>query len=94
MSSLGGFAHEVFELGEDLFDRIEVGAVGWEEQQAGAGAADRLADGGPFVTAQIVHDDHVAGRERGDEALLDIVGEALAIDRLVEHARRVDPVAA
>jgi hypothetical protein len=37
VSSLGGFAHEVFELGEDLFDRIEVGAVGRQEQQAGTG---------------------------------------------------------
>lgn len=94
MGTLGGFAHQVLELGEDLLDRIQVGTVGRQEQQLGAGATDRRADGGPFVAAQIIHDDDVAGRERRHEALLDIVGEALAIDRLIEHARRVDPVAA
>ena len=94
MGTLGGFAHQVLEFSEDLFDRIEVGAVWRQEQQPGANATDRLADGGPFVAAQIVHDDDIAGRERRHQELLDIVGEALTVDRLVEHARRVDPVAA
>jgi len=91
---LSGFAHQVLELGEDLLDRIEIWAVWRQEQQPGAGTTDRVADGGPFVTAQIVHDDDIAGRERRHEELLDILGEALAVDRLVEHARSVDPVAA
>ncbi len=34
------------------------------------------------------------GKSVGDEALLDIVGKAMAVDRLIEHARGVDPVAA
>lgn len=45
------------------------------------------------MTAQIVHDDHVAGREGRDKELLDIVDEALPVDRLVEDAWGVDPVA-
>lgn len=94
MGPFCGFAHQVLELGEDLLDRIEVGAIWRQEQELGASAADCLADSGPFVTAEIVHDDDVAGRERRHEELLDIIGEALAVDRLVEHARRVDPVAA
>jgi len=93
MGSLGGFAHEMFELGKDLFDRVEVWAVGRQEQQPGSDTADGLAYGGPFMAAQIVHDDDIARRQRGDQALLDIIGEDLAVDRLVEHARRIDPVA-
>lgn len=75
-------------------DRVEVGRVGRQEDPLGAGGADRLADGGALMTAQIVHDDHVAGRQRGDEELLDIGGEALAVDRAVAHAGRIDPVMA
>jgi hypothetical protein len=32
-ASLLGFAHDVFELGEDLFDRVEIGAVGRQEEE-------------------------------------------------------------
>ena len=94
MGPLGGFAHEVFELCEDLLDRIEIGAIWRQEQELGSNATDRLADRGPFVAAQIVHDDNVAGRECRHEELLYIVGEALAIYRLVEHAWSIDPIAA
>ena len=93
MSSLCGFAHEVFELGEDLLDRVQIGAIGWQEQQSSADAADCATDGGPLVTGEVVHDDDVASRERRDEALLDIIEEAIAVDGLIQHARRVDPVA-
>jgi hypothetical protein len=36
------------------------------------------------VTAEIVHDHGVAGTKRGDENLLDIGPEALAVDGTVE----------
>lgn len=92
MGSLCSFAHEMLELGEDLFDRVQVGAVRREEQQPGADAADGLAHGGAFMAAQIVHDDDIAARQCRQKALLDIIGENLAVDRLVEDAGRVDPV--
>src|SRR6516165_6899558 len=41
----GGFAQEVFELGKDLLDRVEVGRVFRQEQQFGAGRADEPAHG-------------------------------------------------
>jgi len=34
--AFSGFSQEEFEFGEDLFDRVEVGAVGRPEQQLGA----------------------------------------------------------
>jgi hypothetical protein len=36
------------------------------------------------VTAEIVHDDDVAGMKRGDEDLFDIGPEALTVDGTVE----------
>lgn len=87
------FAHQVLEFGEDLLDGIEIWAVWREEQELGSCATDRLSDGWPFVAAQIVHDDDVAGRERRHKEPLDILCEALPVDRLVEHARSIDPVA-
>ena len=94
MGPFGGLAEQVLELGEDLFDRVEVGAVGRQEQEACADAADSRTHSGLLVARQVVHDDDVTWRERGYEALLDVIGEALAVDWLVEHAGRVDPVAA
>ena len=94
MGSLGGFAHEVFELGKDLFDRVQVGRVWRQEQQLGSDAADSLAHSGSLVAGEIVHDDHIAGRQRGHKALFDIVGKTLAVDRLIKDAGCIDPVAA
>ena len=90
--SLGGFAQEQFELGEDLFDGVQVGRVGRQEDEPGPDAADRLADGGTFVTTKIVHDDDIARCKGRHEELGDVGAEALAVDRSIENARRVDPV--
>jgi len=84
----------VLELGEDLFDRIEVGTVGRQEQKACAPGPDRSPDGGSLVAGQVVEDDDVAGREGGTELFLDPCGEASGIDRLVEDEGGIDPVAA
>lgn len=48
----GAPAEEVLELGEDLLDRVEVGAVGREEEKVRVGRADRRA----LVHAEIVED--------------------------------------
>ena len=92
--SLLGLSHPVLNLGECLFDRIEIGQVRRQEPEPCSGGLDDLADGGCLVAAEIVHDDDVAGFEYRHEDLLDIGAEALAIDRPVEHAWRRQPVAA
>ena len=91
--SLCGFAHQVFEFGEDLLDGVQIGAIWRQEQQPCADAADGRTDGRPLVAAQIVHDDNVACPERGQEELFDIIEEARRVDRLIENAGRIDPVA-
>ena len=77
----------MFYLGEDLFDGVQVGRVFRQEEQLGAGCTDELADGFAFVAAKIVHDDDVAGLQGGEEDLLDVSCEALAVDRTIEKPR-------
>lgn len=89
-----GHSHPVFDLGEGLFDGIEVGAIGWQEPEPGAGCPDGVADGLRFMTSEIVHDDDVAGLEGSDELLLHIGPEARPVDGAVEHAGRGEPVVA
>ena len=73
-----------FEFGKDLFDGIEVGAVGRQIEQLRPDGFNRLADPGHFMTGQVVQDDTVAWVERGNQHLFDIGHEAGAIDRAVE----------
>lgn len=84
----------MFELGKDLFDWIEVGAVWRQEQKARAFCPDSGPDSRLLVTGEIVEDDDIAGAERRAELFLDPLGEASAIDRLIEDERGVDPVTA
>lgn len=58
-----------------------------------AGSSDGFSDVRAFVTAEIVHDDNVAGAQCLQKELFDIEPESLAIDRAVDDAGRVDPVA-
>jgi hypothetical protein len=66
-------------LGEDLFDRVQVGRGFWQEDRSGAGRADGLADSLTLVAAEIVEDDDIAGLESGDEDALDIGTDSSAL---------------
>lgn len=88
--ALPGFAQQVLEFGEGLFDRIEIGAVGRQIEEPGAGCADRLPDSFVFVTAEVVEDDRVAMRQLWNKHLLNIGEEAFAIDRAIEDVRSDD----
>lgn len=84
----------MFELGEDLLYRIEVGTVGWQEQQPRASGPDCGPDSRFLVAGEVVEDDDITRPQRRAKLLLDPPGEARPIDRLVEHEGRIDPVAA
>ena len=58
----------MFELGEDLLDRVEIGAIGREEEQPCAGSPDRGANGLALVAAEIVENDNVAWPFATDES--------------------------
>ena len=80
----GVFAEPGFQLREELFDGVQVGAV---RRQVGLGATDGFADAGVGVAAEIVHHHEVAGRQRRDELLWDVRQEQLAVQRAVDHQR-------
>ena len=92
--SLGGFAEECFELGEDLLDGIEVWRVRRQEEELCADGRESGADGLSFMAAEIVHDDDVARLQGRDEELLDIGEEAATVDRAIDDARRIDAIGA
>lgn len=82
-----GFSQDGFELGDGLFDRIEVRAVRGQIPHAGTNCFDGLADPGDFVAGEIVEDDRVAWFESWREDLLNIGAEAFAVHRPVEDTR-------
>ena len=90
---LGG-AHPVLDLGEGLFDRIEVGRVWRQIPEPCAGRFDQAAQGSRLVATEIVHDDDVARLKLRNEKLLNIGSEAFAVDWAVEQARCGEAVAA
>ena len=90
----GGFSEPMLELGEDLFDRVQVGRIFRQEEEFGAGRSDELAHGLALVTAEIVDDDDVALPQRGDKDPLDIGSKALAVDWPLDQPWRIDPVEA
>ena len=90
--SLGGLPQEGFELGEDLFDRVQVWRVGRQEEEPGAGLTDCATDSLAFVATEIVHDDDIARFQGWNEYLIDVSQKAPAIDRSIDHAGSIDPV--
>jgi hypothetical protein len=79
------FAQQMLKLGKDLLDWVQVRRVFGQQEKLGAGCSNELAHGFALVAAEIVHDDDIAGLQGGDEDLLDINSEGLAIDRTVEN---------
>ena len=83
--------HQRFELRETELDRIEIGTVGRQVAQGGAGGFDRVLDAVDVMRREVIGDHDVAGRERGDEDLGDVGEKAVAVHRAVDHPRRGQP---
>jgi len=91
--SFVGFPQECLQFCEDLLDGIEVRTVGREKEQLCADRADQAADSLALVATEIVDNDDVALAEGRQKHLLDIGQEAAAIDRAVDDAGGIDPIA-
>jgi hypothetical protein len=89
-----GFTQQRFQFRERLLDRVQIRAVGRQEEQFGSGRAYRLAHCLALMTAQVVHHDDVARTHIPHQKLHDPGKKALAIDGAVEHARRDDAITA
>ncbi len=85
--AFGRVAEQGFELGEDLFNRVEVGGVGRQEAQRGPHPLNGGAHGGTLVAAQIVHNDDIARSERWQQTPFDIGQEAGPVHRAIEDTR-------
>ena len=83
----GRVAEQGFELGEDLFNGVEIGGVGRQEAQRGAHPCKGRPHGRTLVAAQIVHNDDIARSEGRQQALFDISQEARPVDRAIEDTR-------
>jgi len=82
----------VLELGEDLLNSANIGAVRRHKEEMGTSRMDGPAHSASLVAAEVAHHHHVTGVQGGGEHLFDIGPEQIILDRAVEDARRVDPV--
>jgi len=83
--SSSGFAHVCLELGEGVFDRVEVGTVGRQVEKFGVLSLDRIPDAGDLVGGQVVHDDDIAWLQSRRQHLLDPSEKAFSVHRSVEQ---------
>jgi len=88
-----GLPQQFFEFCEDHLDRIEIGAIGRQKQQARAGRSDEARRLFVLMARQVVSDHCVVLAQHGDEDLLDIGNETLGVDRSIEHKGRNQPLA-
>ena len=61
----------MFQFGEDLFDGVEVGGIGRQEQKPGAASPDGAAHRLALVATEIIEDDDVARLQRWGQNLID-----------------------
>jgi len=87
-----GCARQVLELGEQLLDRVQVGAGGRQEQQVRPGLADGTAGTASVVAAQIIEDDDLTWAEGRHQHLSDIGRDQTAVDWAVEDTWRIDAI--
>lgn len=80
----GRVTEQRLELGEDLFNRVEIGGVGWQEAQRGPHPLNGCPYGRTLMAAQIVQDDDSAWGKRRQQTLFDIGQEAGAVERAIE----------
>jgi hypothetical protein len=90
--ALTGLSHQVFELRKDLLDRIEVRAIGRQEEDAGACGPDGGSHGASLVTAEIVENDNVVWLECRDQDLGDVEAEQFTVDRAIDDKGRIDAI--
>ena len=87
-----GFSHGVFDLREELFDRVEIRTVGRQEEEPCACGPNHLPDGLALMRAQVVEHDDIARLKGREKLLFDIGPEGVAVDGAVDHPWRIDPV--
>src|SRR3954469_20976040 len=85
-----GAPEGLLDLGERFLDRIEVGRIGRERQEAGAASLDSSADARVVVGGEVVGDNDLSGAERRGQAVADVAQEAVGRHRPIEAQDRAD----
>src|SRR6056297_433291 len=80
------------ELREGHFDRVQVGAVGRQEQEPRADIAHGFGRTGALVARLVVEDAPLAATQRWDELGIGMEVDDLPTDRTVAAPRRVESV--
>ena len=86
-----GCAHMGLEFGEGHFDRVQIGAVGRQEQEPGALCLEAFGGCLAFMAAEIIEKDHVALVEGWGQLGLHIDVEGGAGHRAIQHPRSGEP---
>ena len=79
-----GVSQELFEFGPGLLDGIEVGRVRGQIEYFRADGLDPLANASNLMRAQVVHDDDIAGLQRGAEDVVEVGQEDLGVGRSLD----------
>lgn len=77
----------MFEFGEHLFDRVEIGAVRRQKQQPCPDRFDCGSDGLALMAAEIIHDDKISCFECWQQELFNIALEACPVYGAVKNTR-------
>jgi hypothetical protein len=94
LGTLGGLSEQVFEFGEDLFDGVEVRAVGGQKPERRSCGTNGSTDCGGLVAAEGVQNDDIAGLQGGNPYFLDLDAQDVGVDRAVKDPGCVDAVMA
>lgn len=90
--SFGGFAQQGFEFGEEVFNGVEIGRIGRQEDDLSAPGCDTFVHPGHFMATEVIGRHDVAGLQGWTQHFLDIVQECLAVHRTIQKPRSFDPV--
>lgn len=85
--SSSGFAKHAFEFRERQFNRIQIGAVGWQVLNLSANCFDGLAHSSDLVRWQVIENENVSWVKCRCKLLLYIGQEKLAIHRPINKKR-------
>ena len=84
----------MFELGEELLDRVQIRRVFRQVEEPGTDGTDGTTHGVGLVRTEIAHDDDVAVPQGRDQNLLDVEKEGFAVDRSLDEPRSGDAIVA
>jgi len=88
----GDLAEDGFELGEQLFDRIEIGAVCRKIDEDRTAPFDGFSHTSDLVNGDVVHEHDISSFKGRSQTLFDIGPERLTVHRAFKHERRAHAV--